>query len=233
MRILIASSDELFIRTTTSAARLQGFHAECEVLGDAREAAEWLLRDRFDACIMTTPSEEAEHIFDALHVLATGESRTGIIAISAGTDDIRTRLIDAGATYAFTWPMHRDVVWAYLRAMRRRTLSVKPGCVCTIGAFHIDTREKRVRVHGELVKLTRSEYRLLEVLFGNRDNIVTRQMLYQELFAEESDANRENVVSVHVSAIRRKLASQADVRISTIRGYGLMLTCRTEAEKAG
>ena len=81
----------------------------------------------------------------------------------------------------------------------------------------VDLRQQVVILDGEIVRLTRMEYRLLAVLVEHAGEIVPRTVILTELWGREIRTRR---LDMHVSGLRRKLASYDDQCIETVVRVG-------------
>jgi len=123
--------------------------------------------------------------------------------------------IDAGADDYVAKPFHMEEVLARLRALIRRSVGHASSEI-TAGPVTIDTRQSRVTMDGENVKLTSHEFRLLSYLFHHKGEVVSRTNLIQHLYDQDFDRD-SNTIEVFVGRLRKKL--HADV-IETVRGLG-------------
>jgi DNA-binding response OmpR family regulator len=91
------------------------------------------------------------------------------------------------------------------------------------GDLHVDLLTREVRRAGRAVELLPREYRLLEYLMRHTDRIVTRTMLFEEVWGYHYDP-QTNVIDVHIGRLRRKLEEGGLAQmIDTMRGSGYVL----------
>jgi two-component system phosphate regulon response regulator PhoB len=90
--------------------------------------------------------------------------------------------------------------------------------VLLIDGIEIDRRQHIVRLHGEELPLTPTEFRLLWTLAGQPGRTFNRNELLDCCRGEDANS-LERTIDVHVRALRKKLLDHAD-RIETIRGIG-------------
>ena len=80
-----------------------------------------------------------------------------------------------------------------------------------------------MRYAGRLIELLPREYRLLEFLMRHAGQVVTRTMLFEQVWNYRS-VGATNVIDMHISKLRRKLDPEnSESMISTVRGAGYML----------
>ena len=92
-----------------------------------------------------------------------------------------------------------------------------------VGQLEIDLLTHKVRYAGRPIELLPREFRLLEFLMRHAGQVVTRTMLFEEVWNYRS-VEPTNVIDVHISKLRRKLDPDGTApMIHTVRGAGYML----------
>ncbi len=136
--------------------------------------------------------------------------RAPILVVSARTtSDEKVEALDSGADDYITKPFSMDELLARLRvATRRMAPAVKSanGGVVTTPAFTLDLLAKKARRDGHDVRLTPTEWHLLEVLIRNRGTLVTQRRLLQEVWGP-TYRTQGNYLRVYMAQLRRKLES--------------------------
>jgi two-component system, OmpR family, KDP operon response regulator KdpE len=135
-----------------------------------------------------------------------GWTSTPIIVLSVwDQEQQKVAALDAGADDYVTKPFGMDELLARLRAAVRRSAPAPDEPVVTTPDFTVDLAAKRVTRDGDGdIRLTPTEWQLLEVLVRNRGRLVTQRQLLQEVWgpAYESESN---YLRVYVAQLRRKL----------------------------
>jgi len=134
-----------------------------------------------------------------------GWTTTPIIVLSAwGQESQKVAALDAGADDYVTKPFGMDELLARLRAAVRRASPAPDEPVVTTADFTVDLAAKRVVRAGADVRLTPTEWQLLEVLVRNADRLVSQRQLLTEVWGPGYQ-NEANYLRVYVANLRRKL----------------------------
>ncbi|WP_405875014.1 MULTISPECIES: response regulator [unclassified Streptomyces] len=137
-----------------------------------------------------------------------GWSRVPVLVLSARqASDEKVAALDAGADDYITKPFSMDELMARLRAAVRRVAETPLGPETTLvetDEFTVDLLAKKV-VRGRYdVRLTPTEWHLLEILITNPGRLVTQKYLLQEVWGV-SQSNKTNYLRVYMAQLRRKL----------------------------
>lgn len=76
-----------------------------------------------------------------------------------------------------------------------------------------------LRVQGDLVDLTKSEYEIVELLFKNRGQVFSKAQIYEIIYGFDKDGD-ESAITEHIKNLRRKLKSHGAEPIETVWGIG-------------
>jgi two-component system KDP operon response regulator KdpE len=135
-----------------------------------------------------------------------GWSQAPIIVLSARlTEQSKIHALDAGADDYVTKPFAMGELLARIRAALRRASPVEQSPSVVTEAFTVDLSAKRaVTAAGDEVRLTPTEWHLLEVLVRYPDRLVTHRQLLQEVWGPRYETET-NYLRVHIANLRRKL----------------------------
>jgi DNA-binding response OmpR family regulator len=139
--------------------------------------------------------------------------------------DERVRGLRSGGDDYLAKPFEFMELTARLDAlMRRRSFPSVAETVLQVGDLHFDFLTRTVRRNGRLLDVLPREYMLLEYLARNADRVVTRTMIFEEVWGYRYD-ERTNVIDVHIAKLRRKLEGSEGLPslIHTVRGAGYIL----------
>ncbi|WP_155056658.1 response regulator [Streptomyces blattellae] len=137
-----------------------------------------------------------------------GWTRVPILVLSARqASDEKVAALDAGADDYVTKPFSMDELMARLRAAVRRTEDTPATSGTTLvetAEFTIDLLAKKAVRGGRDVRLTPTEWHLLEILVTNPGRLITQKYLLQEVWGV-SRRDKTNYLRVYMAQLRRKL----------------------------
>ncbi len=133
-------------------------------------------------------------------------STVPILVLSArhGSND-KVEALDAGADDYITKPFGLDELLARLRAILRRSTEPDPGStVIETGSFTVDLAKKQITKAGQDVRMTPTEWSILEIMVRNPEKLITQQQLLTEVWGP-AYAKEANYLRVYMAQLRRKL----------------------------
>ncbi|MFJ2235025.1 response regulator [Streptomyces sp. NPDC087859] len=135
-------------------------------------------------------------------------TRVPILVLSARqASEEKVAALDAGADDYVTKPFSMDELLARLRAAVRRTEDVPLATGTTrveTADFSIDLLARKVRKDSRDIRLTPTEWHLLEILITNPGRLITQKHLLQEVWGV-TQGNKTNYLRVYMAQLRRKL----------------------------
>jgi DNA-binding response OmpR family regulator len=149
---------------------------------------------------------------------------TPVLMLTArdGVED-RVAGLDAGADDYLVKPFAFAELLARVRALVRRSRGDQL-LRLTAGDLAIDVAGRSVTRCGREIELTPREYELLEYLVRHKGTLVSREMLARDVWGEtERCTPLDNVIDVHIARLRKKIDTDHDRLIHTVRGVGFIV----------
>jgi two-component system, OmpR family, response regulator len=221
-RVLVVEDDPQTAAEIRAALADHGF--DVSLASNGRQGLLEAAADTYDAIVLDRMLPGG---IDGLGVLATlraagVESPVLILSALSGVDE-RVRGLRAGGDDYLTKPFDFLELTARLDVLLRRQSAPRRETMLRVGKLEIDLLTHTVRCAGRLIELLPREFRLLEFLMRHAGQVVTRTMLFEEVWNYRS-VEPTNVIDMHISKLRRKLdPDSAEPMIRTVRGAGYML----------
>lgn len=201
MHALLVEDDPGLGRALTLTLRSQGWSVTSTTTGRAALAA--AAAEGPDVIVLDLGLPDVDGV-DLLRTLRR-RSRTPVVVLSARDQSAeKVRALDAGADDYVTKPFGVDELLARLRAAVRRGAADDALAVVDAGDLRIDLRAARVLKDGAAVRLTPTEWHLLEVLVRRRGRLVPHRVLLQEVWGP-GYGTESHYLRVYLAQLRRKL----------------------------
>jgi two-component system KDP operon response regulator KdpE len=200
-RVLVIDDEPSILRALR--INLTARNYEVSTASDGTSGLAAISRERPDAVILDLglPDMDGTQVIHGVR----GWSATPIIVLSVwGAEHQKVAALDAGADDYVTKPFGMDELLARLRAAVRRAAPAPDEPVVTTQDFTVDLAAKRVTRDGADVRLTPTEWQLLEILVRNRGRLITQKQLLQDVWGP-SYGSESNYLRVYVAQLRRKL----------------------------
>jgi two-component system response regulator TctD len=158
---------------------------------------------------------------DGLSLLSDLRERgdaTPVLMLTArdGIED-RVHALDVGADDYLAKPFDFREFEARCRVLLRRSRGQATAAV-QVGTLVFDSAAHTVQLDGVPVELPNREFRLLEILLGRLEQVVSKDEIAKGLFGFDDEAG-PNAIELYIGRLRRKLG-ETPLRITTVRGVG-------------
>jgi len=219
MRILVAEDDPGLREVLIEGLQDAGYQVDAVERGD--DAVEQLKFYEYDVAVLDWRMPGREGI-DVVSWLRKQRRPTGILMLTArDTASDRILGLDTGADDYLVKPFDFGELLARIRALQRRPRGID-GELVARGRLRLDPARREVVLEGRPVNLTVTEYHILELLMRRSPAVVTRRLIAEHAWQDETEPMGSNAIDVQLSRMRGKL-SGAGVRIVTVRGAGYRL----------
>jgi DNA-binding response OmpR family regulator len=222
-RILVVEDEPAIAEAVSYALREAGYEVDCA--DDGGEAIDAARRVGYDLMVLDLllPGTSGVDVCKTLR----GESDLPIVMLTArDTEDDRVTGLDIGADDYITKPFSILELVSRVRALlRRRELDrARTSNVVKVGGLQLDMSRYAATIDGAPLRLTSSEFRLVQLLASEPGRVFTRDELVRHLWQSEFVGDRR-AIDVHISNLRRKLETDArhPRRLLTVRGVGYRL----------
>ena len=186
---------------------------------DGRTALDMAQGLEFDAIVLDLMLPGVDG-FEVARRLRKCGNETPILILTArdAVPDV-VKGLDIGADDYMTKPFSFEEFLARLRSVSRRGAAPRPA-VLQVGDLVLDPAAHQVTRAGEEIYLSRTEFRLLELLMRRAGRVVARNTIVQAVWSEDDDVE-ENTLDAFISLLRNKVDRDHKVKlIQTVRGTG-------------
>jgi two-component system KDP operon response regulator KdpE len=204
VKILIADDDPQILRALRITLTARGY--DVVTASDGREALRLAAEAHPDIVVLDLgmPGLTGIEVIEGVR----GWSTVPILVVSGRSDSLdKVLALDAGADDYVTKPFAADELLARIRALARRTPSATDEPVVSFGDVTVDLAARSVSRAGAPVRLTPTEWRLLEVLVRNPDRLVTRETLLTEVWGPQYTTDT-GYLRLYLGQLRKKLEAE-------------------------
>lgn len=203
MRILIADDDPQFLRALRITLGARGY--EVLLARDGQHALEMVIDHKPDIILLDLgmPRLDGVKVIEAVR----GWSSAPILVISGRSGSAeKVEALDAGADDYVTKPFSMDELLARIRVLTRRIGQdeVDEEPIVAFGSVWVDLAAHTVTRDGANVRLTPTEWRVLELLIRNEGRLVTRQTMLSQVWGSEHVTDT-GYLRLYISQLRKKL----------------------------
>ena len=223
MRILLVEDEDRIADAVKRGLEAEGFAVD--VAGNGTDGL-WLATEQdYDAIVLDIMLPGV----NGLRICKTLRDKriwTPILILTAKDGELdETEALDTGADDFLSKPFSYPVLLARIRALLRRSTGERP-TVLVAGDVEVDPATHTCRQSGTEVKLTARELSVLEYLMRRAGEVVSKADIINHVWDFAFDGG-DNVVEVHVSALRRKLGAAV---VETVRGGGYRVPVTRSAD---
>jgi len=200
-RVLVVDDEPQIVRALAINLRARGY--EVATAGDGGEALQRAAAHPPDVVVLDLGLPD----LDGVDVIAglRGWTTVPILVLSGRSDSVdKVDALDAGADDYVTKPFGMDELTARLRAMLRRNTPLEATPAVEFGDVAVDLVAFRVTLRGQEVRLTPTEWRLLEALVRHPGKLFSQRQLLVEVWGPGYETAQGNL-RLYIAQLRRKL----------------------------
>ena len=206
MTILVCDDDKEIVEAISIYLKQEGYNIIPAYNG--KEALQVMEKEEIHLIILDIMMPE----LDGIHALLRLREKSSIpvILLSAKSEDVDKILgLNVGADDYVTKPFNPLELIARVKSQLRRYTKLggieqNNDNLLINGAIAMDREQKIVTVDGESVKLTPTEFKILQLLMENVGTVFSSAQIYERIWEEDAYAT-DNIVSVHIRRIREKI----------------------------
>ncbi len=215
MNLLIVEDDALTAKQLSKLLKEEKY--DCDVATGYNQAGELIDKNSYALILLDWNLGDGDGL-TLLKEMRELDIQTPVLMLSANSEiDDRVKVLDYGADDYLCKPYSSIELLARIRVLLRREGSQKTSKI-TIQNVTLDTTSRDVFVDEKQLKLTTSEFDLLELFMKNPNQILTRFQLSEHLTKDNYSIKHSNLVDVHIKNLRKKLGNKDFIQ--TIRGVG-------------
>ena len=200
-RILVIEDEPALARALAITLNARGYRTEVAMTGRAGLAQITSTHPDLILLDLGLPDLDGMSVLHAVR----GWSQVPVVVLSARqTSHDKVEALDAGADDYVSKPFAMDELLARIRAATRRAPGAQADPLVVTASFTVDLAARTVTKGEEPVRLTPTEWRLLEILARNPGRIVTQKELLRELRGPDLD-RETHYLRVYLAQLRRKL----------------------------
>jgi two-component system KDP operon response regulator KdpE len=198
---LVVDDDPQILRALRTSLRARGHEVRTAPNGET--ALDLLAGERVDVVILDLGLPGIDGLEVIRRLRAWSDVPVIVLSVREGHGD-KVAALDAGADDFVTKPFSIEELLARMRAVRRRAEPEVAPPLLRFDDLEIDLARQAVRMGGDLVRLTPTEYRLLEAMAVNPGKLLTHGWLLRKVWGP-AYGTETNYVRVYVQQLRRKL----------------------------
>ncbi|MCI6152540.1 response regulator transcription factor [Fusobacterium perfoetens] len=215
-KILIIEDDKKIRRLLELELEHEGYLVESYEEGE--KAIEKFKNSFFDVILLDLmlPNLSGEEICKIIRKI----SEIPIIVITAKDSIIsKVELLDMGADDYITKPFNIEELCARIRVVLRNKKNYNTKDILRYGNLSLNTSLKVLKRNDEEISLTKTEYKLLEIFFLNKEIGLSREKIIEEVWGFDFDGDNK-IVDVFINSLRKKIDLENEKYISSMRGFG-------------
>jgi two-component system OmpR family response regulator len=221
-KVLAIEDDELMAQEVSRALSAPGYTVQVARTG--RDGIAKAIAGDFDIVTLDRMLPDLDGLTIVTTMRGVGIDTPVLIVSSMSHVDERVRGLRAGADDYLTKPFSHDEMRARVEALLRRKAGPSSDeTVLRVHGLELNLVRRRATLHGRVLDLQPTEFRVLEFMMRHVGQVLTRTMIFEGVWGCRFDPGT-NLIDVHVGRLRKKVDDiSGRPAIRTIRGSGYLL----------
>lgn len=200
----------------------QGFTVE--IAADGREGKQFFEEKTYDLAILDVNLPYIDGVELAAYIRSKNTQIPILMLTALGTTADKLNGFDAGVDDYLVKPFDFMELIARLKALLKRAAkATEPANILRVADLELDLDQKIARRNGQNIELTAKEYALLEYLMRNRNRVVSKVDIAEQVWDIAFDTGT-NFIEVYINYLRKKIDKDAPTKlIHTVVGMGYTL----------
>ena len=225
MKILIIEDEESLAKLLKKGLEKEGYAVDYLTDGEAGQKRIELHHSDYDVIVLDLMLPKRSGYDVCKNVRELKISVPILVLTAKGSEEDKVCLLDSGADDYLVKPFSFKELLARVRALTRRPTVALP-TVLSVGNLVLNPTNKTVFKNGTEIKLTLTEFRLLEYLMRHANQAVEREALVNNIWDFNFDSF-SNVIDVYMNRLRKKIDNRSGRKIlETVRGVGYKINVR-------
>jgi two-component system, OmpR family, copper resistance phosphate regulon response regulator CusR len=225
MRILMVDDDPRI--TTVVKMGLEDHNCMVDIAEESEQAERLLLETKYDVILLDIIMPGISG-FELCRKIRSHNIKTPVLMLTTlDSVDDKVEGFESGADDYLVKPFNFQELSARIKALDRRHRETTNHPCIQVADLELDYSAKTVKRASKEIKLTVTEFRLLELLMKNKDKVLDRMEITEQVWGFAFDTGT-NVIDVHISSLRSKIDkdfAQKLIHTSVGRGY-VMKECK-------
>nr|WP_281569298.1 response regulator transcription factor [Mycolicibacterium neoaurum] len=222
IRVLLVDDERALTNLIRMALKYEGW--EIDVAHDAAEAVEKYRANTPDLLVLDIMLPDLDGLGVLAKIRESGTYTPTLFLTARDSVADRVTGLTAGGDDYMTKPFSLEELVARLRGLLRRTAYLTPAEeeLLTVGDLCLDAASREVTRACEPIALTSTEFDLLRFMMRNPRKALSRMEILQRVW-DYDFGGKTSIVDLYVSYLRKKVDTDREPMIHTVRGVGYLL----------
>ncbi|MES2689209.1 MAG: response regulator transcription factor [Bacteroidota bacterium] len=194
------------------------------ICNTVKDSVHTVCNQRIDACIIDHSNADGASFLSALKLI--DETIPTILLVDGNQIEDKLKAFELGCTeYIFKPILTRELkirLESLLKSVYKNTTDIQRNDFCNVGDSTIDFSRRLFNINKLSLPLSRKEAELLKLLCFNKNKLVTREFILNEVW-KSSDYYASKSMDVYLTKVRKIIREDQSISLENIHGSGYML----------